>query len=101
MRVQLRVPRNEFEVDRRLEVVEVQLHPPKPRAYVACDLLSEVPDAERAADQHTQQSAHEEDQHNHHGSRLNVGVPHQLVCTLLRAFVKVAISHVAVCNFAN
>jgi hypothetical protein len=100
-RAQLCVPRNEFEIDRRLEVVEVQLHLPKPRAYVACDLLAEVPDAERAADQHTQQSAHEEDQHNHHGSRLNVGVPHQLVCTLLSAFVKVAISHVSVCNFAN
>jgi hypothetical protein len=28
-------------------------------------------------------------------------VPHQLVCTLLSAFVKVAISHVSVCNFAN
>jgi hypothetical protein len=101
VRAQLCVPRNEFEIDRRFEVVEVQLHLPKPRADVACDLLAEIPHAERAADQHTQQSAHEEDQHNHHGSRLNVGVSYQLVCTLLSAFVKVAISHMSICNFAN
>ncbi len=99
-RTQLRVPCDEFEIDRRLEIFKLSLHPSEPRANVACNLLTEVADTERAADEYTQQSAHEEDQCNHHGSRLSVGslLP---VCTLPSAFRKVAISHMSVCHFAN
>jgi hypothetical protein len=71
---QLGVSGHQSEIGRHLEVVELELHPPESWNDVGCDLLAEVPNAQRATQQHAQKSTHEKNQYEH-GHLPNVGLP--------------------------
>lgn len=80
---QLRVSRHYREIDRRLQVVELELHPPESRTDVGRKLAAKVADAEHATYQHAQKSTHKEDQYQHRhrprSRRLNASMHYALL----------------------
>src|SRR5215467_4012965 len=96
MSAQFRKPCCHRQVDLRLEVVKLHLHPPESRPNVPCDLLAKVADADCAACQYPNERCHEQD-HLHHPLWCRASSASMRYAT---GCWQVSICHVAPCQVA-